>query len=171
MIFFLQLNSDKTKESASSTRPWVYLKHITWNSAMEWNYTLPDIHIAWSSVERWGLGPFWGARPPQLAAMLVVVGVSWFLSTQASRENLGGGSKYFLFSPPLTWGNDPIWLISFRWAVQPPRNFPTEFLGIKSEKVFAWCHGSGKLRTTCRVRGAEVLGLEENAGKSWESLL
>ena len=28
---------------------------------------------------------------------------------------LGGGFKHFLFLP-LTWGNDPIWLIFFRWG-------------------------------------------------------
>ena len=29
---------------------------------------------------------------------------------------LGGGFKYFLFSPLPGWGNDPIWLIFFRWV-------------------------------------------------------
>ena len=34
---------------------------------------------------------------------------------------LGGGFKYFLFSPP-SWGDDPIWRIFFNW-VGPPFSF------------------------------------------------
>ena len=36
----------------------------------------------------------------------------------ANRRELDGGFKYFLMFIP-TWGNDPIWLIFFRWVVQP----------------------------------------------------
>ena len=36
-----------------------------------------------------------------------------------SYSRLDGGFKYyFIFTS--TWGNDPIWLIHFRWVVQPP---------------------------------------------------
>jgi len=32
-----------------------------------------------------------------------------------SQGLLGGGFKYFLFSP-LPWGDDPIWLTFFKWV-------------------------------------------------------
>ena len=39
----------------------------------------------------------------------------------ASQTMLGGGLKYFLFFTP-TWGNDPIWLVFFRWLETTNQN-------------------------------------------------
>ena len=58
MIFFLQLNSLK-KESASSTRPWIYLKHITWNSAMESGQIIATSHdLGPQKVAKEGKSPY-----------------------------------------------------------------------------------------------------------------
>ena len=38
--------------------------------------------------------------------------VDWFI---VDKGRLGGGFKYFLMFIPI-WGNDPIWLIFFRWV-------------------------------------------------------
>ena len=39
-------------------------------------------------------------------------------------RSLGGGFTYFLFSTP-TWGNDPIWLIFFKWIETTNRDLIT----------------------------------------------
>ena len=47
---------------------------------------------------------------------------SWFLVQEKHISFLGGGFKYFLFSP-LTWGNDPVWRSYFSDGLKRPTSF------------------------------------------------
>ena len=53
-----------------------------------------------------------------------------------SQTSLGGGFKCFLCSPLITWGNDPIWLIFFKWVFQPPASLVLE-VSLKQKLLIA----------------------------------
>ena len=43
--------------------------------------------------------------------------------TPIYKSGLAGGFFNIFFFHPDPWGNDPIWLICFKWVVQPPTRF------------------------------------------------
>ena len=50
--------------------------------------------------------------------------------------------RFFIFTP--IWGNDPIWLMFFRWVVQPPTRITLDYISCHCEVFFA-NHGGRSL--------------------------
>ena len=77
-------------------------------------------HIIWAWIVASSLSDFHFHGPLKLPAMesqvdTGVIGLYLF-GVRDQHTALGGGCKHFLFSSRPIWGNDPIWLIFFRWV-------------------------------------------------------
>ena len=110
-----------TVDGSEIPRPttfWIYVKPVQpETSTGEFTGFLNHRQLCWMlslginrHILRWWLGCPITSSTFYLGSMLPFSEGDWIPRV----SKLGGGFKYFLVFPP-TWGNDPIWLIFFKW--------------------------------------------------------
>ena len=86
---------------------WIYVVFVAFKAFWSAEFTI------WWAFWALKVGSIWWKWQSQNhGSMMLALCYSWVFP--------GGGNSNIFYFHPESWGNDPFWLIFFRWVVQPP---------------------------------------------------